>query len=192
LKIFKAGSRPQRKASSDWFHGNVMQDPIIDAEDPARVRTIKVSFEPKARTAWHTHPLGQTLFVLSGVGLIGLRHEAPKIIKAGDSVWIPESRNPQSLYKAYSGSRDELIQASYEHALTDLYHLKINFVENEKQFNSVMRSLLIQEPIFKLINDFIEEPKRFGAVTKYLKGTLKQDLTREQIDYIWQIILILI
>ena len=106
----------------------------------------------------------------------------------GDSVWIPESRNPQSLYKAYSGSRDELIQASYEHALTDLYHLKINFVENEKQFNSVMRSLLIQEPIFKLINDFIEEPKRFGAVTKYLKGTLKQDLTREQIDYIWQII----
>ena len=89
MKIFKAGSRPQRKASSDWFHGNVMQDPIIDAEDPARVRTIKVSFEPKARTAWHTHPLGQTLFVLSGVGLIGLRHEAPKIIKAGDSVWIP-------------------------------------------------------------------------------------------------------
>ena len=89
MKIFKAGSRPQKKASSDWFHGNVMQDPIIDAEDPARVRTVKVSFEPKARTAWHTHPLGQTLFVLSGVGLIGLRHEAPKIIKAGDSVWIP-------------------------------------------------------------------------------------------------------
>jgi len=89
LKIFKVGSRPQRKASSDWFHGNVMQDAIIEAPDPARVRAIKVSFEPRARTAWHTHPLGQTLFVLSGVGLVGLRNESPKIINVGDTVWIP-------------------------------------------------------------------------------------------------------
>ena len=89
MKIFKAGSRPQTKASSDYFHGNVLQDPIIEAPDPARVRAIKVSFEPKARTAWHTHPLGQTLFVVSGVGLVGLRNEAPKIIYVGDTIWIP-------------------------------------------------------------------------------------------------------
>ena len=89
MKIFKIGSRKQKKAPSDWFHGNVMQDPIIEAPEPARVRAVKVSFEPTARTAWHTHPLGQTLFVISGVGLVGLRNEAPKIIKPGDSVWIP-------------------------------------------------------------------------------------------------------
>ena len=89
MDIFKVGSRAQKKAPSDWFHGNVLQDPIIEAPKPARVRAIKVSFEPKARTAWHTHPLGQTLFVVSGVGLVGLRNEAPKIINVGDSVWIP-------------------------------------------------------------------------------------------------------
>jgi len=66
-----------------------MQDAIIEAPDPARVRAIKVSFEPRARTAWHTHPLGQTLLVLSGVGLVGLRNESPKIINVGDTVWIP-------------------------------------------------------------------------------------------------------
>ena len=89
MKIFKVGSRPQRKASSDWFRGNVMQDSIIETQHPARVRAIKVSFEPRARTAWHTHPLGQTLLVLSGVGLVGLRNESPKIINVGDTVWIP-------------------------------------------------------------------------------------------------------
>lgn len=85
----KAGSRPQKKASSDYFYGNVFQDAIIEAPEPARVRAIKVSFEPKARTAWHTHPLGQTLFVISGVGLVGLRNEPPQIINVGDTVWIP-------------------------------------------------------------------------------------------------------
>ena len=89
MKIFKFDSRKQKKAPSDWFHGNVMQDSIIEAPEPARVRAVKVSFEPTARTAWHTHPLGQTLFVVSGIGLVGLRNEAPKIIKLGDSVWIP-------------------------------------------------------------------------------------------------------
>ena len=89
MKIMKAGSRPQKKASSDYFHGNVFQDAIIEAPEPARVRAIKVSFEPKARTAWHTHPLGQTLFVISGVGPVGLRNEPPQIINVGDTVWIP-------------------------------------------------------------------------------------------------------
>ena len=88
MKIMKAGSRPQKKASSDYFFGNVFQDAIIEAPEPARVRAIKVSFEPKARTAWHTHPLGQTLFVLSGIGLVGLRNKAPQIINVGDTVWI--------------------------------------------------------------------------------------------------------
>ena len=89
MQIIKAGLRPTMKASSDYFTGTVWQDPIIEADEPARVRALRVSFEPEARTAWHTHPLGQTLHVVSGVGLIGLRNEAPQLIKAGDTVWIP-------------------------------------------------------------------------------------------------------
>ena len=89
MQIIKSNSRPTRKASSEYFTGNVWQDPIIEADEPARVRALRVSFEPGARTAWHTHPLGQTLHVISGVGLMGLRNEAPQLIKAGDTVWIP-------------------------------------------------------------------------------------------------------
>ena len=89
MDIFKAGSKPTKKSSSEWFTGTVWQDPIIEALEPARVRALKVSFEPEARTAWHTHPLGQTLHIISGTGLVGLRNEQPKIINAGDTVWIP-------------------------------------------------------------------------------------------------------
>ena len=88
MKIINANSRPTVKASSDYFTGTVWQDPIIEADAPARVRALRVSFEPEARTAWHTHPLGQTLHVISGIGLIGLRNEVPQLIKAGDTVWI--------------------------------------------------------------------------------------------------------
>ena len=89
MQIIKSNSRPTRKASSEYFTGTVWQDPIIEAAEPARVRASKVAFEPGARTAWHTHPLGQTLYIISGTGLIGLRNEAPQLIKAGDTVWIP-------------------------------------------------------------------------------------------------------
>ena len=89
MQIIKSNSRPTRKASSEYFTGTVWQDPIIEAAEPARVRALKVAFEPGARTAWHTHPLGQTLHVISGIGLMGLRNEAPQLIKAGDTVWIP-------------------------------------------------------------------------------------------------------
>ena len=89
MQIIKSGSRPTRKASTEYFTGNVWQDPIIEADEPARIRALIVSFEPEARTAWHTHPLGQTLYVISGVGLMGLRDKTPQLIKAGDTVWIP-------------------------------------------------------------------------------------------------------
>jgi len=88
MEIFTS-DKPSRLASSDWFTGRVWQDPIIEAPAPARVRALRVTFEPGARTAWHTHPLGQTLHVLSGVGLVGLRGATPRVIRAGDTVWIP-------------------------------------------------------------------------------------------------------
>jgi quercetin dioxygenase-like cupin family protein len=68
MKIDLAGSRPTRRAPSEHFTGTVWQDPIIQAEAPARIVAARVAFEPGARTNWHIHPLGQTLYVLSGIG----------------------------------------------------------------------------------------------------------------------------
>jgi quercetin dioxygenase-like cupin family protein len=88
MDIKTAGTAPSRRMPADWFTGTVWQDPIIEAPAPARIRAGRVSFEPGARTAWHTHPLGQTLYVVSGVGRVqtlgGPIHE----IRAGDTVWI--------------------------------------------------------------------------------------------------------
>lgn len=89
MEIRAAGTVPSKRASADSFTGTVWQDPIIEAPAPARVRAGRVSFEPGARTAWHTHPLGQTLHVLSGVGRIQAWGGPMRIIRAGDTVWIP-------------------------------------------------------------------------------------------------------
>ncbi len=88
MKTYSAETRPSKKASPNWFSGTVWQNPIIEAPAPARVHALKVAFEPGARTAWHSHPLGQTLHVLSGVGLVQLRGQAAQQITAGDTVWI--------------------------------------------------------------------------------------------------------
>ncbi len=88
MKIITAGSRPTIRANSDYFSGTVWQEPVIEAPAPARVHALLVAFEPGARTAWHTHPLGQTLHVVSGTGLVGLRGQAPRVIRTGDTVWF--------------------------------------------------------------------------------------------------------
>ena len=84
-----SGSRPTRKAPPDYFTGTVMQDPIIATEAPARLVSTQVAFEPGARTAWHSHPLGQTLYVISGVGRVQAQGGPVREIRAGDVVWIP-------------------------------------------------------------------------------------------------------
>ena len=89
MDIRVAGSIVTRRAPADAFTGTVWHDPIIDAPAPARVRAARVSFEPGARTAWHTHPLGQTLHVLSGVGRIQTWGGPVREIRPGDTVWIP-------------------------------------------------------------------------------------------------------
>ncbi len=88
MKIHRAGSRASTAGSPDYFTGRVRVDPVIETADPARVRAGVVTFEPGARTAWHTHPLGQTLYVLSGAGLVQAWGEAPQEIRPGDVVWI--------------------------------------------------------------------------------------------------------
>jgi len=89
MKIHLAGSRPTRRAPSEHFTGTVWQDPIIAAEAPARIVAARVTFEPGARTNWHTHPLGQTLYVISGIGLFQTKGGPVQEIRPGDVVWIP-------------------------------------------------------------------------------------------------------
>lgn len=89
MQIFRAGTQATRPGDPAYFTGHVWQAPVVTAPEPARVRALRVTFAPGARTAWHTHPLGQTLHVLSGFGLVARRGEAPQPIRPGDTVWIP-------------------------------------------------------------------------------------------------------
>ena len=89
MDIRRCGSVPSRRGPGDYFTGTVWQDPIIEAPEPARVRSNVVSFDPGARTAWHTHPLGQTLYVVSGCGRAQTWGGPLQEIRAGDVIWIP-------------------------------------------------------------------------------------------------------
>jgi quercetin dioxygenase-like cupin family protein len=89
MTITRAGSQPSQKGPADWFTGTVRIDPLFTAPSPARAAGATVTFEPGARTAWHTHPLGQTLIVLSGVGLVQLEGGEVEQIRPGDVVWFP-------------------------------------------------------------------------------------------------------
>jgi quercetin dioxygenase-like cupin family protein len=89
MEIKPAGSTPTRRGPADYFTGTVWQDPVIEAPEPAHLRMARVTFEPGARTAWHTHPLGQTLHVLSGIGRVQSWGGPVREIRPGDTVWIP-------------------------------------------------------------------------------------------------------
>ena len=89
MEIKRSGSQPSGKASADWFTGTVRIDPLFQPNAPARAAAACVTFEPGARTAWHTHPLGQTLIVTFGAGRTQ-RWDGPiEEIRPGDVVWIP-------------------------------------------------------------------------------------------------------
>ena len=89
MDIFPPSKHPSRLVNPDWFTGTVWQDPIVEAPAPARIRAARVAFEPGARTNWHTHPLGQTLHVVQGIGHVQKEGEPVQVIRAGDTVWIP-------------------------------------------------------------------------------------------------------
>jgi len=89
VNITRAGSQPSTKGPADWFTGTVRIDPLFTAPAPARVAGATVTFEPGARTAWHRHPLGQTLIVLSGLGRVQREGGPIEEIHPGDVVWIP-------------------------------------------------------------------------------------------------------
>src|SRR5579872_4953557 len=88
MEIKRAGSQPSTKAPADWFTGTARIDPLFQAPDPAFVQCASVTFEPGARTAWHTHPLGQTLIVTAGSGLAQRDGGPIEVIRPGDVVWF--------------------------------------------------------------------------------------------------------
>ena len=88
MEIKRSGSQPSGKGPAEYFTGTVRVDPLINAPDPARIFGALVTFEPGARTAWHTHPLGQTLIVTAGSGLVQRWGDPIEEIRPGDVVWI--------------------------------------------------------------------------------------------------------
>ena len=93
MNIKRVGSQPSNKGPADWFTGTVRVDPLFTAPEPARVVGASVTFEPGARTAWHTHPVGQVLEVVSGKGWVQVEGEAARAIGVGDVVVITAGEN---------------------------------------------------------------------------------------------------
>lgn len=88
MDIKRSGSQPSAKGSAEYFSGTVRIDPLFEAHDPARTAGASVTFKPGARTAWHTHPLGQTLIVAAGCGLVQRWGGAIEQIRPGDVIWF--------------------------------------------------------------------------------------------------------
>lgn len=89
MEIKRVGSQPSAKGPAEWFTGTVRIDPLFQPPAPARAAGASVTFEPGARTAWHTHPLGQTLIVTAGCGWAQSEGSPKQEIRPGDVVWFP-------------------------------------------------------------------------------------------------------
>ncbi|GIK27989.1 MAG: cupin domain-containing protein [Chloroflexi bacterium] len=89
MDIQRSGTQPSAKGSADWFTGTVRIDPLFHVHEPARTSAAYVTFEPGARTAWHSHPLGQSLVVTAGCGRVQRWGGPIEEIHPGDVVWIP-------------------------------------------------------------------------------------------------------
>lgn len=88
MEIRHAGDRPSQSAGSDYFTGQVRFDPVVSGDDASPTKALMVTFEPGARTAWHTHPAGQTLYIVSGLGLAGTDGGPVRVLRPGDTVWF--------------------------------------------------------------------------------------------------------
>jgi quercetin dioxygenase-like cupin family protein len=91
MNVRPNGSQPAGKGPAEYFTGNLRIDPLFEAPDPARARGASVTFEPGARSAWHTHPLGQTLIVTAGCGWVQSAGGPKTEIRPGDVVWCPRN-----------------------------------------------------------------------------------------------------
>src|ERR687883_667231 len=113
MEITSASDSPTRYVRPEWFTGTVWQEPLVEAPGPARVKAVRVTFAPAARTAWHTHTLGQTLHVVSGVGRVQAKGGPIREIKAGDTVWIP----PNEKHWHGAGPNTRMVHIAMQEAL---------------------------------------------------------------------------
>ena len=88
MEITRNGSRPSSRGPAEWFTGTVRIDPLFPPQAPARAAAARVTFEPGARTAWHTHPLGQTLIITSGCGRVRREGGPVEEVHPGDVIWF--------------------------------------------------------------------------------------------------------
>ncbi len=128
MDIHPNGSMPSRRGPADSFTGTVWQEPIIEAPQPARVRAAFVRFEPGARTAWHTHPLGQTLCVVSGVGRVQTWGGKMREIRPGDVVWIP----PDEKHWHGAGPATNMVHIAMQEALDGKHVTWLEHVSDEQ------------------------------------------------------------
>ncbi len=119
MDIKRNGKRGVNKGPADYFTGNVKVEPLVEAADPARVRGAHVTFEPGARTAWHTHPLGQTLIVSAGLGWAQSEGGPVEEIRPGDVVWFAPGEKHWHSASAANGMSHIAIQEALDGKAVD-------------------------------------------------------------------------
>ena len=119
MEIKRSGSQPSSKGSSDWFTGTVRIDSPFKGTEPARVAGAVVTFEPGARTAWHTHPLGQTLIVTAGCGRAQRWGGPIEEIRPGDILWFSPGEKHWHGASATTAMTHTAIQDSLEGKVVD-------------------------------------------------------------------------
>lgn len=124
MDITPLGTHATKRAPGTYFTGTVWQDPVVETPAPARLRATRVSFEPGARTAWHTHPLGQTLYVLTGVGRVQALGGPVREIRAGDTVFFaPDEKHWHGAAPTHGMSHLAMQEAQDGSVVTWLEHV---------------------------------------------------------------------
>jgi quercetin dioxygenase-like cupin family protein len=130
MEITKLGTKPSAKGPADWFTGAVRIDPLFDANEARRGASATVTFEPAARTAWHTHPLGQTLIITSGLGWVQREGGPVQEVRPGDVVWFEPNEKHWHGASATNGMSHIAIQENLNGKVVDwLEHV------TEEQYN---------------------------------------------------------
>jgi len=119
MEITRTGSRPSAKGPEDWFTGAVRIDPLFDANEARRAAAASVTFEPGARTAWHTHPLGQTLIVTAGCGWAQREGGPVETIHPGDIIWFEPNEKHWHGATATTGMTHTAIQENLNGKVVD-------------------------------------------------------------------------
>ena len=119
MEITRTGSKPSVKGPADWFTGSVRIDPLFDANNSRRAAAANVTFEPGARTAWHTHPLGQTLIITAGIGWVQREGGPVEQVRPGDVIWFEPNEKHWHGASATNGMSHIAIQENLNGKVVD-------------------------------------------------------------------------